>query len=106
MITCNCIVQAGQISAETEATLRSRLSEFSERHFGESADITWLAVPERSGFTAGKPSTSAVISMRPNKPIEQPVREQLLHDLCRIWTHETNSTLHEVVGVIPNPQPE
>ena len=37
MITCNCIVQAGQISAETEAALRANLSDFAQRAFGEPA---------------------------------------------------------------------
>ena len=39
MIACNCIVQAGQISPETEATLRANLSAFAERAFGEPAEI-------------------------------------------------------------------
>ncbi len=103
MITCNCIVQAGQVSAEAETALRSRINDFAQRHFGEAAEIGWLAVPERSGFTAGKPSTSAVISMRPNKEVSQEDRADMLHELCSIWTEETKTTLHEIVGVIPNP---
>ena len=69
MIPCNCVVQAGQIPAETEATLRANISAFTERQFGAPAEISWLAIPERSGFTASQPSTSAIVSMRaePNR---------------------------------------
>ncbi|MEM1390722.1 MAG: hypothetical protein AAGG45_06540 [Pseudomonadota bacterium] len=103
MISCNCVVQAGQISAETEASLRANLDAFSKRLFGEAVDITWIAIPKNSGFTENKPSTSSVISMRANAPVPQAKRETLLRDLCAIWTGETGCTLNEVVGVISDP---
>ena len=103
MITCNCIVQAGQISAESEDVLRASLNEFAERRLGAKADINWVAIPERSGFTAAKPSTSAVISMRATKPVPQSDREGLLREMCAIWTTETKCSLNEVVGVIADP---
>lgn len=104
MIACNCIVQEGQISAETEATLRAHLATFSQRAFGEPAEISWLAVPKNSGFTASRPSTSSIISIRANAPVPQDKREVLLHELCGLWTQETHCTLDEVVGVISNPE--
>lgn len=103
MVMCNCIVQAGQISAESEAVLRSNLNAFSERYFGESAEISWMAIPERSGFTATKPSTSSIISMRAPSPIPQEDREGMLRELCGIWTSETKCSLDEVVGVLSDP---
>ena len=103
MIACICVVQAGQIPAETEATLRAELSAFAERQFGEPADINWTAIPERSGFTAGQPSTSAVVSMRSPHPISRADREPMLRELCGIWTRETKCTLNEIVGVISDP---
>ncbi|MEO0981788.1 MAG: hypothetical protein AAFX03_03965 [Pseudomonadota bacterium] len=105
MIACNCVVQAGQISADAEATLRGRLNEFAQRSFGAPAEINWIAIPERSGFTAGNPSTSSVISMRANAPVSPSARETLLRELCGIWTGETGCSLDEVVGVISDPQP-
>lgn len=106
MITCNCIVQAGQISTETEATLRANLSAFSERAFGEPAEITWRAIPERSGFTAAQPSTSSIISMTANASLPQARRAALLREMCELWVRETHRSLNEVVGVISDPQPE
>jgi len=104
MISCTCIVQAGQVSAEVEATLRTNLSEFAERAFGEPAEINWRAIPERGGFTAAKPSTSSIISMTANKPIAQPERADLLKEMCELWVRETHRSLDEVVGVISDPQ--
>ena len=104
MITCNCIVQAGQISADAEASLRANLSAFSERAFGASAEINWRTVPERSGFTAGKPSTSSVVSMRSNRPLGQAERASLLREMCELWVQGTHRSLDEVVGVISDPQ--
>lgn len=103
MVMCNCIVQAGQISAETEATLRANLNAFAERTFGEPAEIGWVAVPERSGFTASKPSTSSIVSMRAPAPVPVSEREGLLREMCAIWTRETKCSLDEVVGVISDP---
>jgi|GEM_PF-1515495 len=104
MISCNCIVQAGQISAETEATLRANLNAFAERSFGEPAEIHWRAIPERSGFTAAKPSTSSIISMQANQSLPQSKRAKLLREMCELWISETKRSLDEVVGVISDPQ--
>ncbi|MEM0987132.1 MAG: hypothetical protein AAGJ32_12875 [Pseudomonadota bacterium] len=104
MISCNCIVQAGQISAATEATLRANLEAFSQNAFGEAAHITWREIPEGSGFTAAQPSTSSIVSMTANAPLQQSERATLLKDMCTLWIRETNQTLDEVVGVISDPQ--
>lgn len=105
MITCNCIVQDGQVSAETEAALRANLNVFAVRAFGEPADINWRAIPAGSGFTAAKPSTSSIISMTANRPVPQPERAALLKEMCELWVSETKRSLDEVVGVISDPQP-
>ena len=105
MIPCTCIVQDGQISAESEATLRSKLDAFSTKAFGSSAEINWVTVPAAGGFTASKPSTSSIVSIRPSAPIDQETRATLLHELCGIWTAETGQTLNEIVGVISDPKP-
>ncbi|MEM7459846.1 MAG: hypothetical protein AAF331_10315, partial [Pseudomonadota bacterium] len=91
---------------ETEAVLRSNLSAFAERQFGAPAEINWLAIPERSGFTAGAPSTSVVVSMRSPEPISKADREPMLRELCDIWTRETKCSLNEIVGVISDPVSE
>lgn len=103
MIPCNCVVQAGQIPAETEAVLRANISAFTERAFGAPAEISWMAVPERSGFTAAAPSTSSIISLRAPRAVSPAEREPLLRELCGIWTEQTKCSLNEVVGVISDP---
>ena len=104
MIVCNCIVQAGQISADTEAALRANLSAFSERSFGESLEINWRAIPERSGFTASKPSTSSIVTMAATKPVPQAERAELLKEMCELWARQTGCSIDEIVGVISDPQ--
>ncbi len=103
MIACNCVVQEGQISAETEAALRANINDFTQRRFGAGAEICWVAIPERSGFTAGQPSTSSIISVRAPAPVSKADREPLLRELCEIWTTETSCTINEIVGVISDP---
>ena len=103
MVTCNCIVQDGQISAETEASLKTQIGEFTKRAFGQTATINWAVIPENSGFTAGAPSTSSIISMGAPEPVDQPRRAELLHELCSLWSRETGCPLNEIVGVIADP---
>lgn len=103
MVPCNCIVQDGQISAAAEASLKTRLDGFTQRAFGAPAEFSWVTVPEKSGFTAGKPSTSSIVTMRAPAPLDQSRRAELLRELSDIWTAETNCTLNELVAVIADP---
>lgn len=105
MIQCTCLVQEGQISAASEAVLRDKLNAFTQKTFGAGAEINWIAVPAGSGFTASKPSTSSIVSMRAPDPVNQAERGPLLRELCGFWTAETGQTLNEVVGVISDPVP-
>ncbi|NQY12579.1 MAG: hypothetical protein HRT81_01805 [Henriciella sp.] len=106
MIPCNCVVQEGQIPDDTAAALRASISEFTERAFGAPAEFSWLAVPERSGFTASAPSTSSIISLRAPRAVSLSEREPLLRELCGIWTDHTKCSLNEIVGVISDPVAE
>ena len=103
MTQCTCMVQAGQISAEQEAVLRSETSAFAERHFGSPGEINWIAVPEGSGFTEAKPSTSVIVSVRSNRPLPPSERVPLLHELEQIWSKHAGRTSNEVVSVITDP---
>ncbi|SIO10415.1 hypothetical protein SAMN02745824_2961 [Parasphingorhabdus marina DSM 22363] len=103
MTTCNCIVQAGQISGETQAGLRSRLDAFSQASFGSPAEIGWVEIAPGSGYTATQPSTSSIVSLTADKPLEQSERIPMLRDLCDLWSAETGCSLDEIVGVINDP---
>ncbi len=104
MIRCMCLVQAGQAPEAKKVPLQHLLNGFSERTFGQGADIHWVSVPERSGFTAAKPSTSSIVSMSAAEPVEQETRAALLTELCDIWMRETGCSLNEIVAVINDPK--
>ncbi|MEL7042562.1 MAG: hypothetical protein AAGL90_13635 [Pseudomonadota bacterium] len=103
MIPCICLVQAGQISEQSETVLRSKLDAFTQKTFGEGAQISWVAVSKGNGFTAAKPSSSSIVSVRPHTPVAQQKRAELLHELCGFWTAETGQSMNEIVGVIADP---
>ena len=104
MIKSTCLVQAGQISAENEAALRAGLDAFTQARFGAPVEISWTAIPQGSGFTARKPSTTSVVALRAVAPLEQPQREALLKELCDLWLRELKCSPDEVVGVISDPE--
>lgn len=103
MTPCTCLVQDGQISAQTQAALRSKLDVFTQSAFGHPAQFNWIAVPEGSGFTAAKPSTSSLVSVQAGEALAQDRRTRLLNDLCDLWMAETGCSMNEIVGVISDP---
>ena len=104
MISCTCIVQEGQTPDQNKGGLQAVLNGFTDAAFGENAQIAWIPVGQGNGFTEGKPSTSSVVSMTANKPLEADQRETLLRELVGLWTQETGCTVDEVVAVIADPQ--
>ena len=103
MIRATCLVQENQISDEQESALRKDMEEFVQSSFYESAEINWIVVPKNSGFTAGVPSTSVIVSVRSNVILDKQRRVDLLKELCDIWMTETGLSINEVVGVITDP---
>lgn len=103
MTQCTCMVQHGQISAAQKAELRAQTSAFAERHFGSPGEINWITVPEGSGYTAGKLSTSVIVSVRADRPLPPSERVPLLKELEQIWTTHAGRTSDEVVSVIADP---
>lgn len=103
MTPCTCMVQAGQISAEQEAALRAETSDYAERHFGAPGEINWVAVPEGSGFTEAKPSTSVIVSVRANRSLPPSERVPLLHELEQVWARISRRSSNEIVSVITDP---
>jgi len=104
MINCTCMVQAGQISAEQEEILRAETIAFGARQFGAEPSVNWVTVPEGSGFTEGKPSTSVLVSMNADRALSLAEREPLLRELGDIWQEHASRSPDEVVTVISDPQ--
>jgi len=103
MTDCICMVQAGQISAAQQEALRAATSDFALNNFGSAAEIDWVEVREGSGFTASKPSTSVIVSVRSNRSLAPSEREPLLHELEGIWRKHSGRGPDEVVTVITDP---
>ena len=103
MTTCNCIVQAKQISPDTQAALRANLDKFTRAKFGSPAEISWVEIEPGSGYTANELSTSSIVSVSSGEPVEQSARIDMLQELCDLWSGTTGCTLDEIVGVINDP---
>lgn len=103
MIATMCMVQQGQIGAAAETAIKRDLSRFAEENFGAPAQIDWTAIPEGSGFTEAKPSTSIIVSMTADRMLERDEREALLRSLSSIWAQHADKTPHEIVAVIRDP---
>ncbi len=103
MIPTRCMVQAGQIADSTEAQLREDMKAFAEKSFGSEPFIQWVVVPENSGFTAAKPSTSVIVQMMSNRPLKTPERIEMLKELCDIWIERTGKSMNEVVCAVADP---
>lgn len=104
MIPVMCVVQKGQITPIVEKELRSEIADYTKRAFEAEANITWIEVPEGSGFTAGEPSTTIIASLHANRDLDQKTRISLLNELCDICVAATGLTPNEVVTSVRNPQ--
>lgn len=104
MINCFCVVQAGQGPDADQAALQQALQGFTREHLGGPAEITWLTVPEGCGFTAGKPSTSSVVSITAGEALDQSRRIALLHALSDLWMERTGCSADELVAVVNDPR--
>ena len=103
MIHCTCFVQAGQSPDQNHEVLRSALNRFTDEAFGQDARIAWVPVAAGSGFTAGGPSTSSVVSMTAHEALSPSRRESLLRQFVALWTEETGCSVDEIVAVIADP---
>lgn len=104
MVPVMCIVQQGQVAADVESALKDAIEALSQRAFREPAEIDWIEVPEGSGFTAARPSTSIIVSLQSNKPLEHDERISLLRELCDICMDKTRCSSHNVVTSIRDPR--
>ncbi|MCG8416118.1 MAG: hypothetical protein MI746_18020 [Pseudomonadales bacterium] len=103
MINCSCLIQEGQSPDLNKVEMHAAIQEFATRSFGLEAQIVWIPVAAGDGFTAGKPSTSSVVSITSNEKLDPAPRESLLREFVTLWTNKTGSTSDEIVAVIADP---
>lgn len=103
MINCSCLVQEGQSPDLHGDEMHNLITDFTSRSFGEAAQIKWTVVAKGDGFTAGKPSTSSVISIVSNESLSPIRREELLREFVGLWIDKTGSSVDEIVAVIADP---
>ena len=103
MINCICVVQQGQSPDNRSAELKGLLNHFSSASFGDVAEVAWIPVAPGNGFTAGKPSTSSVVSFTSGEALQPEHRETLLRELVALWTDATGCSVDEIVAVIADP---
>lgn len=102
MSNCICLVQEGQISDACQTALKAGIKDIVvSNELGSDVNIAWIVVPKGQGWTAGKPSTSSVVTLMA-PPIEQSHREQILTTMCDLWTNQTGCHINEIIAsVVP-----
>lgn len=103
MINCSCLVQEGQAPDLNKEEIQGSIRGFIAESFGEEAQITWGVVGSGDGFTAGKASTSSVVSIAVQEPLSQRRRENLLRQFVDLWISKTGNSVDEIVIAIADP---
>ena len=103
MVSCTCVVQEGQSPDLHKDEIQGVINSFVTRSFSEEANIAWIPVAPGNGFTAGKPSSSSVVSITANRPLPRDRREALLRELVALWTENTDCSEDEIVAVVSDP---
>lgn len=98
------MVQEGQIPPDTKAILCSALNELATRNFGSAAEFHWIEVPRNSGFTAGKPSTSSLVSMQANRALDFDTRKAILTEMSKVWSETTGCSEFELLMSVRDPE--
>lgn len=104
MIPVMCVVQEGQISLEREYALKSAINLFTQRVFGQIADIDWIEVAKGNGFTAAESSTTLIASLRSSRQLRHGERLPLLNELREICRQKTGCSIGDVMTSIRDPQ--
>ena len=98
MNTISCLIQAEGSAAGHQSQLEQRLREnHAEQLDGAQVEITWWLVEPGLMFTAGVPSTSAVVACTMRGPTTLADREAYMRSVCDFWTEITGCTDHEIV---------
>ncbi|MEM9037171.1 MAG: hypothetical protein AAGD18_21450 [Actinomycetota bacterium] len=98
MNTISCLIQADGPAAGLREELERRLRAHHAGHLdGEEAVVSWRLVEPGHMFTAGSPSSSAVITCTMAGPTTRSGREAYMRRICDFWTEVTGCTDHEIV---------
>lgn len=103
MIPIMCVLQQEQVEDAVRTALGDELNAFTTRCFGSGANIDWIEVAAGSGFTAGMPSRSVLVSMQSNRLLAEPERKALLEDLSDRCLRLTDRKPAELVVAIRDP---
>lgn len=98
MADITCLYQAEQLTKPQLANLADMLGKISENHLATESNIVWLPIAKGSGFTAGKSSSSSLVSIAVPDGYAATSREKLLGDICAGWQEITGCSVNEIVA--------
>ncbi len=95
-----CIVQEGQAPDGLREELSRGLHRIGRDLLDDpagGAEITWIAVREGFGFTAGAPSTSSLVARSLPVGFPDDRRAELMSRICDLWQEVMGCTRDEIV---------
>lgn len=100
-MVCVCMIQDGQIPAETRAALEAGLADVAREVLGEYAaefQVMWMPIAVGSGYTAGKPSATSLAGLSVPDGTAPVTREALLSGVCAKWAQIAGCSVNEIVA--------
>lgn len=107
MISFNCTLQEGVIPDELRPKLASELARISASVLGGSAadvKVDFREVRNGYGFRGGEISTTSVVQGQLAQACEQPMRVELLTQICDMWQALTGCATEELVASARDPR--
>lgn len=105
-ISYRCTMQEGQIGPDVRERLAQGLRRVSADVLGpEAADapVQFDDIPAGFGFRGGEPSATSLVRGTAADPLEQPVRERLLHAIQDMWLDTAGCTTDDLVATVRDP---
>ena len=100
MMICYCLIQEGTISPEEMQSLERGVESIVEKHLSSGVNLSWVVMPEGSGWMGGEPSKSSLVLLT-TPDIEQAARVDLLAAVRDLWTETTKCTVHDIMISAP-----
>lgn len=105
-ISYRCTMQEGQIGPDVRERLAQGLRRVSADILGpDAADapVQFDDIPAGFGFRGGEPSATSLVRGTAADPLEQPVRERLLHAIQDMWLDTAGCTTDDLVATVRDP---